>query len=124
VVWLRTTARDLLDDIYRCSFKRQTGVSLKYIIDFGQYPIERQMLVSAQFLHKVRARLVHATRLRPCSSPPTLSRRSSRPISKAHLAPAGLLGRCAACLPCAVISSALHASTSGIVHPSNRSWCS
>jgi len=52
--------RDLLDDIYRCSFKRQTGVSLKYIIDFGQYPIERQMLVSAQFLHKeLPVRLAH-----------------------------------------------------------------
>lgn len=74
MVWLPTTTRDLLDDIYRCSFKRQTGVSLKYIIDFGQYPIERQMLVSAQFLHKVRARPVHAMRLRSCSSvsPPTL----------------------------------------------------
>uniref|UniRef100_A0A7S0WT71 Protein-serine/threonine kinase n=1 Tax=Pyramimonas obovata TaxID=1411642 RepID=A0A7S0WT71_9CHLO len=52
--------RNVLDDIYRCSFKRQTGVSLKYIIDFGQYPIERQMIVSARFLHKeLPVRLAH-----------------------------------------------------------------
>jgi hypothetical protein len=88
--------RDLLDDIYRCSFKRQTGVSLKYIIDFGQYPIERQMLVSAQFLHKVRVRPLHATRhaaLSLSAHPP-----NSRPISNAHLAPAVVLRRCAACM--------------------------
>mmetsp|Transcript_25702 Transcript_25702/g.48758 ORF Transcript_25702/g.48758 Transcript_25702/m.48758 type:complete len:391 (+) Transcript_25702:445-1617(+) len=55
-----TVPRNVLDDIYRCSFKRQTGVSLKYIIDFGQYPIERQMLVSAQFLHnELPVRLAH-----------------------------------------------------------------
>eukprot|EP00242_Pyramimonas_sp_CCMP2087_P014080 CAMPEP_0198213292 /NCGR_PEP_ID=MMETSP1445-20131203/28784_1 /TAXON_ID=36898 /ORGANISM="Pyramimonas sp., Strain CCMP2087" /LENGTH=386 /DNA_ID=CAMNT_0043887917 /DNA_START=397 /DNA_END=1557 /DNA_ORIENTATION=- len=55
-----TVPRNVLDDIYRCSFKRQTGVSLKYIIDFGQYPIERQMIVSARFLHKeLPVRLAH-----------------------------------------------------------------
>jgi len=50
----------VLDDIYTCSLRRQTGVSLKYIIDFGQFPIERQMLMSAQFLHQeLPVRLAH-----------------------------------------------------------------
>jgi len=52
--------REVVDDIYRCSFKRQTGVSLKYMLDFGSFPIERQLLVSAQFLHKeLPVRLAH-----------------------------------------------------------------
>lgn len=51
---------DVLDDIYRCATKRQVGVSLKYMLDFGAFPIERQMLVSAQFLHKeLPVRLAH-----------------------------------------------------------------
>ena len=41
-----------MDDIYRSSFKNQTGVSLKYMMDFGSQPIHRQLMVSAQFLHK------------------------------------------------------------------------
>lgn len=52
--------KEVVDDIYRCSFKRQTGVSLKYMMDFGSFPIERQLLVSAQFLHKeLPVRLAH-----------------------------------------------------------------
>lgn len=31
---------------------RQTGVSLKYMMDFGSRPSERNLLLSAQFLHK------------------------------------------------------------------------
>eukprot|EP00218_Dolichomastix_sp_CCMP3274_P005248 CAMPEP_0170164328 /NCGR_PEP_ID=MMETSP0033_2-20121228/78050_1 /TAXON_ID=195969 /ORGANISM="Dolichomastix tenuilepis, Strain CCMP3274" /LENGTH=380 /DNA_ID=CAMNT_0010401971 /DNA_START=578 /DNA_END=1720 /DNA_ORIENTATION=- len=53
-------SKELVDDIYRCSFKRQTGVSLKYMLDFGAQPIERQLLYSAQFLHKeLPVRLAH-----------------------------------------------------------------
>ena len=49
-----------VDDIYRCSFKKQTGVSLKYMLDFSAMPLERQMLLSAQFLHKeLPVRLAH-----------------------------------------------------------------
>lgn len=52
--------RTLLDDIFKCSLKRQTGVSLKYMMDFGSYPTEKNLLVSAQFLHKeLPVRLAH-----------------------------------------------------------------
>ena len=44
--------RTLVENIYRSSFKNQTGVSLKYMLDFGSQPIHRQLMVSAQFLHK------------------------------------------------------------------------
>lgn len=53
-------ASDVFDDIYRCSFKRQTGVSLKYMMDFGSIPTKRNLLLSAQFLHKeLPIRLAH-----------------------------------------------------------------
>lgn len=52
--------KTLVDDIYRSSFKNQTGVSLKYMMDFGSQPIHRQLMVSAQFLHKeLPVRLAH-----------------------------------------------------------------
>ena len=52
--------KEVVDDIYRCSFKKQTGVSLKYMLDFSAMPLERQMLLSAQFLHKeLPVRLAH-----------------------------------------------------------------
>mmetsp|Transcript_21174 Transcript_21174/g.72142 ORF Transcript_21174/g.72142 Transcript_21174/m.72142 type:complete len:400 (+) Transcript_21174:422-1621(+) len=52
--------KSLVDDIYRCSFKRQSGVSLKYMMDFGAFPLEKQLLISAQFLHKeLPVRLAH-----------------------------------------------------------------
>lgn len=39
---------------------RCAGVSLKYMLDFGANPIERQLLISAQFLHKeLPVRLAH-----------------------------------------------------------------
>lgn len=31
---------------------KQTGVSLKYMMEFGSRPTDRNMLISAQFLHK------------------------------------------------------------------------
>ena len=43
--------RDVVDDIFGCALKKQTGVSLKYMLDFGANPIERQLILSAQFLH-------------------------------------------------------------------------
>lgn len=50
----------LVNDIFRSSVKKQTGVSLKYMLDFGQKPIERQMILSAQFLHtELPIRLAH-----------------------------------------------------------------
>jgi|AntAceMinimDraft_1070359.scaffolds.fasta_scaffold18782_1 hypothetical protein len=34
-------SKELVDSIYRSSFKNQTGVSLKYMMDFGAQPIQR-----------------------------------------------------------------------------------
>ena len=48
-----TFSKELVDSIYRSSFKNQTGVSLKYMMDFGAHPIQRQLMMSSQFLHKV-----------------------------------------------------------------------
>ena len=49
-----TFSKELVDSIYRSSFKNQTGVSLKYMMDFGAQPIQRQLMMSSQFLHKAR----------------------------------------------------------------------
>lgn len=50
----------LVNDIFRHSMKKQTGVSLKYMLDFGQRPIEKQMILSGQFLHQeLPIRLAH-----------------------------------------------------------------
>lgn len=52
--------KNVVDDIYRCSFIKQTGVSLKYMLDFGSYPSERNLLLASQFLHKeLPVRLAH-----------------------------------------------------------------
>ncbi|GFR44685.1 hypothetical protein Agub_g5982 [Astrephomene gubernaculifera] len=52
--------KEVVDDIFAHALKKQTGVSLKYMLDFGQNPIERQLLLSAQFLHKeLPVRLAH-----------------------------------------------------------------
>lgn len=48
-----TFSKELVDSIYRSSFKNQTGVSLKYMMDFGAQPIQRQLMMSSQFLLKV-----------------------------------------------------------------------
>lgn len=53
-------SRETVDDIFACALKKQTGVSLKYMLDFGANPIERQLVLSAQFLHKeLPVRLAH-----------------------------------------------------------------
>jgi pyruvate dehydrogenase kinase 2/3/4 len=41
-----------VDDIFAHALKKQTGVSLKYMLDFGANPIERQLILSARFLHQ------------------------------------------------------------------------
>lgn len=53
-------SREVVDDIFACALKKQTGVSLKYMLDFGSKPIERQLVLSAQFLHnELPVRLSH-----------------------------------------------------------------
>ncbi|GIL88266.1 hypothetical protein Vretimale_14143 [Volvox reticuliferus] len=47
-------------DIQAAALKKQTGVSLKHLLDFGTQPLERQMLLSARFLHsEIPIRLAH-----------------------------------------------------------------
>ncbi|KAL6763758.1 mitochondrial pyruvate dehydrogenase kinase [Haematococcus lacustris] len=51
---------DVVSDVFSHALKKQTGVSLKYMQDFGANPIERQLTLSAQFLHKeLPVRLAH-----------------------------------------------------------------
>lgn len=55
-----TVSRNLVDDINRCSFIKQSGVSLKYMMDFGSYPSDKNLLLSSRFLHKeLPIRLAH-----------------------------------------------------------------
>ncbi|KAK9829227.1 hypothetical protein WJX72_004611 [[Myrmecia] bisecta] len=52
--------REVVDDIFSQALQKQTGVSLKYMLDFGSNPIERQLVLSAQFLHnELPVRLAH-----------------------------------------------------------------
>ncbi|EFJ38193.1 hypothetical protein SELMODRAFT_164498 [Selaginella moellendorffii] len=53
-------ARNIYDDIYRCSFKHQIGVNLKLMMDFGAFPTEKNLLIAAQFLRReLPVRLSH-----------------------------------------------------------------
>eukprot|EP00245_Coleochaete_scutata_P003465 TRINITY_DN1509_c1_g1_i1.p1 TRINITY_DN1509_c1_g1~~TRINITY_DN1509_c1_g1_i1.p1 ORF type:complete len:373 (-),score=70.70 TRINITY_DN1509_c1_g1_i1:790-1908(-) len=56
-----TLPRNVLDDIYRLSCKKQTSISLKYMMDFGAHPAtERSLLQAAKFLHsELPVRLAH-----------------------------------------------------------------
>ncbi|KAG7674226.1 hypothetical protein Ndes2526B_g03970 [Nannochloris sp. 'desiccata'] len=52
--------KEVVDDIFANALKKQTGVSLKYMLDFGSKPIERQLILSAQFLqNELPVRLAH-----------------------------------------------------------------
>ena len=43
-----------------CAIKKQTGVTLRYMLDFGANPVERQLILSSQFLHnELPVRLAH-----------------------------------------------------------------
>lgn len=44
--------RALVEEAQRWGGMRQTGVSLRYMMDFGSRPTERNVLLSAQFLHR------------------------------------------------------------------------
>ncbi|GFR50960.1 hypothetical protein Agub_g13280 [Astrephomene gubernaculifera] len=56
----QTLTPTLQADIQASALKKQTGVSLKYLLDFGTQPLERQMLLSARFLHsELPVRLAH-----------------------------------------------------------------
>lgn len=52
--------QSVLQDMKVLSKRKQKGVSLKYMMDFGQNPVSRQLLLSAQFLHEeLPTRLAH-----------------------------------------------------------------
>ena len=47
-----TISKALVDDVQRWAEKKQTGVSLRYMMEFGAKPTVRNLLISSQFLHK------------------------------------------------------------------------
>jgi pyruvate dehydrogenase kinase 2/3/4 len=45
-------ARAVAEEVARWGGMRQTGVGLRYMMEFGARPTDRNLLLSAQFLHK------------------------------------------------------------------------
>ncbi|XP_052206124.1 pyruvate dehydrogenase (acetyl-transferring) kinase, mitochondrial-like isoform X2 [Diospyros lotus] len=45
-------SKSLIDEVQRWGAMKQTGVSLRYMMKFGSRPTPRNLLISAQFLHK------------------------------------------------------------------------
>ncbi|KAK8948056.1 hypothetical protein KSP40_PGU011687 [Platanthera guangdongensis] len=44
--------KSLKEEVQRWGSMKQTGVNLKYMMEFGSRPTEKNLLISAQFLHK------------------------------------------------------------------------
>lgn len=64
LLWLRKETQAVLKACHglcrSCAVKKQTGVTLRYMLDFGANPKERQLKLSAQFLHnELPVRLAH-----------------------------------------------------------------
>ncbi|KAI9195914.1 hypothetical protein LWI28_019360 [Acer negundo] len=47
-----TMSKSMIEEVQRLGCLKQTGVSLRYMMEFGSRPTERNLLISAQFLHK------------------------------------------------------------------------
>lgn len=45
-------SKGLIEEVHRWGCMKQTGVSLRYMMEFGSKPTDRNLLISAQFLHK------------------------------------------------------------------------
>lgn len=45
-------SKGLFEEVQRWGSMKQTGVSLKYMLEFGSTPTARNLLISSQFLHK------------------------------------------------------------------------
>ncbi|KAJ9181740.1 hypothetical protein P3X46_005802 [Hevea brasiliensis] len=45
-------SKTLIDEVHRWGCMKQTGVSLRYMMEFGSRPTDRNLLISAHFLHK------------------------------------------------------------------------
>lgn len=85
----------IVNDIFRHAMRKQTGVSLKYMLDFGQRPIEKQMILSAQFLRaELPIRLAH--RVAELENLP-FGLSSMRPILKVSARGLVLIAQCSIC---------------------------
>ncbi|KAI5650979.1 hypothetical protein M9H77_36984 [Catharanthus roseus] len=47
-----TLSKTLFEEVQKWGSMKQTGVSLRYMMEFGSKPTDRNLLISAQFLHK------------------------------------------------------------------------
>lgn len=47
-----TLSKGFVDEVQKWGCMKQTGVSLRYMMEFGSRPCDRNFLISAQFLHK------------------------------------------------------------------------
>lgn len=45
-------SKSLIDEVHKWGSMKQNGVTLRYMMEFGSKPTERNLLISAQFLHK------------------------------------------------------------------------
>ncbi|KAJ9546358.1 hypothetical protein OSB04_018901 [Centaurea solstitialis] len=45
-------SKSLIEEVHRWGAFKQRGVSLRYMLDFGSVPSDRNMIIAAQFLHK------------------------------------------------------------------------
>ncbi|KAK9288596.1 hypothetical protein L1049_017055 [Liquidambar formosana] len=45
-------SKSFIEEVHRWGCLKQTGVGLRYMMEFGSRPTERNLLISAQFLHK------------------------------------------------------------------------
>ena len=45
-------SKSLIDENHKWGSMKQTGVTLRYMMEFGSKPTDRNLLISAQFLHK------------------------------------------------------------------------
>ncbi|XP_062108910.1 pyruvate dehydrogenase (acetyl-transferring) kinase, mitochondrial [Humulus lupulus] len=49
---LEAFSKRLIEEVQKWGCMKQTGVSLRYMMEFGSKPTQRNLLISAQFLHK------------------------------------------------------------------------
>ncbi|RZC56109.1 hypothetical protein C5167_014957 [Papaver somniferum] len=47
-----TFSKSLIDEVQKWGLMKQNGVSLRYMMEFGSKPTEKNLLISSQFLHK------------------------------------------------------------------------
>ncbi|XP_057751142.1 pyruvate dehydrogenase (acetyl-transferring) kinase, mitochondrial [Arachis stenosperma] len=47
-----TFSKTVIEEVHRWGCMKQTGVSLRYMMEFGSKPTDKNLLISAQFLHK------------------------------------------------------------------------